>query len=111
MYNFYQYEKARTKTLQIGNEPLLTSIASTISSPNSSISPAKTRSKSQAGGQVGPDTQASVQLKNQQDVNKYHEKRERLVEGYKSRVAGFIKDVRKSLLNLLLILDDCETCA
>ena len=118
MYNFYQYEKAnKNKTLT--NELVMTSLTSSAASPKqATTSINKGRSKSYMGNAKGDLKHNSVELRRKSDVppthtRSPHEKRERLVESYKSRVAGFIKDVSAVELlenvSYLITIDDCET--
>lgn len=97
MYNFYQYEKAiRAQTLQ--NEPMMASIASSAASPKSTLMGSKMRSKSYMSGKQDVK-HSSVEVRRKSEIpqpthtRSPHEKREKLVESYKSRVANFIKDV------------------
>ena len=95
MYNFYQYEKARNSTLQ--NDPMISSISSTVS-PKATLMASKMRSKSYMANSKQDVKHSSVEVRRKSEFSKPrspHEKRDKLVESYKSRVANFIKDVSK----------------
>ena len=95
MYNFYQYER-QNRSKAAGTDVLSNTVG--VQKPAATLQAERGRAKSLLGTESTLETQqASVEMRRKSDGNVRSksptQKKERLVESYKSRVASFIKDV------------------
>ena len=96
MYNFYQYERQNRR-----RHPATDLVTPTSLKPTQTVQVERPRARSNLGTESLDSQQASIEMRRKSEgtvkPRSPTQKRERLVESYKSRVASFIKDVSIAL--------------